>query len=626
VILLVASLVPVSSTARAGPTAEALFRKPSLLQVVVSPSGEFLAAVVMRRGWQHVLIRRREESRSVEALKRLTGIGGLAWLNDENLLVPVGPTGYRIVTVSNRDSPPSVRERKVHVRGRLVSTPSPAGEVLWSLGVGAETVVYRLPLASLLVQRGSTLVEGGAIRRVASRPGSVVAWVADHAGIVRAGLQMGSSSRPWVLWYRGSSQADWRVLVEEHEEEDVPVPLSMADDGRDLIVAARGDGDTRALHELSAETGALGRLLFADPDADVAGVALDPESGKVIGARFERAGLPEVEYFDSYYDRYQRSLEHAFPRVVSRIADVSRDLRYFVVLTVSARHSGTYYLLDTQENVATWIGRTMPWLDPEELAEARALRVTVEKGHEVDAFLTLPTGTSGDAPLVVLPHGGPMGVRDLRLFDPLVQFLAGGGLAVLQVNYRGSAGRGKAFLDAGKRQWGKGIEDDLEAAVDEVVRTGWVDTERMCVVGGSYGGYSALMSVIRSPERYRCAASLNGPTDLQFLYHSWFGNWKSGREFFEESIGDPEDSKKLQAISPAYLASGIRVPILLVQGTEDPRVDVDHFYRMQAVLEALGKPFESYLMRGTGHGLTRSEWIDYASRLRAFLVRHLEPR
>jgi len=250
------------------------------------------------------------------------------------------------------------------------------------------------------------------------------------------------------------------------------------------------------------------------------------------------------------------------------------------------------------------------------------------EGTKLEVFFARPKPGTGKPPLVVLPHGGPVGVRDTRSFDPLVQYLAAGGLAVLQVNYRGSSGRGQAFFEAGKREWGKGIEEDLEAAIDEVVKRDWVDGGRICVAGGSYGGYSALMSVIRRPERYRCAASVNGPTDLPFLYHSnpYFSITKEGREYFTEFVGHPEDDyEKLISISPAYLASEIQVPVLLVQGTEDRRVDVDHYYRMQNVLEALGKPHEAHLIQGGGHVLSGTEWMDLAPRLRRFLTRHLAP-
>ncbi|MGH0031948.1 MAG: alpha/beta hydrolase family protein, partial [Myxococcota bacterium] len=153
-----------------------------------------------------------------------------------------------------------------------------------------------------------------------------------------------------------------------------------------------------------------------------------------------------------------------------------------------------------------------------------------------------------------------------------------------------------------------------------------VDGERACIAGGSYGGYSALISVIRKPSRYRCAASLNGPMDLPFEYHFYFSWWDEAREYFEEYIGDPDDLDQLRENSPVYRAAEIRVPVLLVQGMEDRRVDVDHAYRMMNVLEALRSPHEVHLVSGMGHVPSPSQWIDFAVRLRKFLLEHLEPR
>jgi dipeptidyl aminopeptidase/acylaminoacyl peptidase len=364
-------------------------------------------------------------------------------------------------------------------------------------------------------------------------------------------------------------------------------------------------------------------MLFADPDADIFDVY--SSAGEVIGVVYEREGLTQFHHIDSFYDRYQRSLAHALPDAVPNITSASQDRRYFVVLASSPRDPGTYYVLDTQTNTATRIARMMPWLDAAELADVEAIRVTSTDRLELEAFLARPRAPNLP-PLVVLPHGGPWRIRDARSFDPLVQSLAAGGFAVLQVNYRGSSGRGQAFLDAGKQQWGKGIEQDLEAAVDEVVRRGLVDGDRVCIAGGSYGGYSALMSVIRSPTRYRCAISLNGPTDLLFEYHFYFKRGgEEGKTYFSEYIADPDDPEQLRSMSPVYRASEINVPVLLIQGGEDRRVDVDHYHRMLNMLEALGKPHDAYLIQDAGHSPTRSQWLGIVARMRTFLSKNLGP-
>jgi dipeptidyl aminopeptidase/acylaminoacyl peptidase len=534
---------------------------------------------------------------------------------------------YHVVTVVPGPLGLVTDEQRVRARGRFVDLlPNRGDRVLWSIDAPTHTSVYEVAIPELLRAEGRSLDDPERHPRVAHLEDKVERWVTDRHGTVRAALR--SKAEVWDLVYRASSEAAWSTLLSADDRDEMPVPVGIAENDRDLIVASKAGRDTFGLFELSVESGQIGRELFAHPEADVTDVVMDYSGAIVLAAVYEFEGLEEFHYFDPFYDRYQRSLEHVFPGAVVDMASMSADQRYVVVITSSAWDPGTFYVLDTHTNTATEAGRSAPWIDPREMADVESLKVDATDGRQLEVFLARPRGDARKWPLVAMPHGGPIGVRDTRSFDPLVQYLAAGGLAVLQVNYRGSSGRGESFLEAGQRQWGTGIEEDIEAAVEKVKRLEWVDGERICIAGGSYGGYSALISVIRRPELYRCAASLNGPTDLPFLYYSsWdLHGTPKGREYFETYVGDPdEEHDRLVSISPVYRAAEIQVPVLLVQSSEDGRVDVDHFYRMQAVLEALDKPHEAHLLRGGGHIPSSFEWIDYASWLRAFLVRHLAP-
>jgi len=349
---------------------------------------------------------------------------------------------------------------------------------------------------------------------------------------------------------------------------------------------------------------------------------------EVLTAVYEEDGLRRFHYFDPFSDRFQRSLEHAFPGQSVAITSSSRDSRYFSVVVSSPRNAGSFYILDTETRVADLVDSMMPWLDPNEMADARALEVTAADGTKIEAFLTIPVDSKGKAPpLLVLPHGGPYGVRDSRRFDPLVQYIASWHIAVLQVNFRGSAGYGRSFLEAGYRERAKGIEDDIEAAVKRVVDEGLVDGTRMCIGGMSYGGYSAIISAIRNPDRYLCAVTISGVSDLPLQLHST-GLWKTeeGRKELEKVYGDPTtEYEQLIAISPAYRADEIEIPVLIVHGTEDLRVDVEHAYRLKAMLEAHGKPYSWYLLNGARHSPTNKEWLAVARTLGLFVADYLHP-
>lgn len=218
-----------------------------------------------------------------------------------------------VVTLSRERGDIAARETRIRAKGRLVHRlPEMGDEVLWAVPAPRETAVYRLRIGDLLGEEEPSLDEVGT--RVPTLEYSVAWWVADRRGVVRAALRGATGlARTVELLYRPSAAADWGVLVEAEDPEEVPRPLGIAGNDRDLIVAARGDHDTWALHELSGKTGELGRELFSDPDVDVVGVIYDYSGADVIGVVCEREGLEEYHHFDAFHVRYQRSLEHAFP-------------------------------------------------------------------------------------------------------------------------------------------------------------------------------------------------------------------------------------------------------------------------------------------------------------------------
>jgi len=256
------------------------------------------------------------------------------------------------------------------------------------------------------------------------------------------------------------------------------------------------------------------------------------------------------------------------------------------------------------------------------------IEVTSEDGERVEAFLALPNDRrEGGAPLIVMPHGGPIGVRDNKDYNPIVQYFASWGFAFLQVNYRGSSGYGRRFEDAGKKQWAQGIEDDIDAAVEYAIARPEIDGTRICIVGGSYGGFSALASVIRHAKRYRCAASLNGAADIPLGFSD--GECADSERCVEslvDIVGDPKTERdKLVDISPAYHVDQIHTPVFVIYGTEDQRVDPDHSHRLLLMLETFGKEHESLEVKGAGHSPTEEEWELISVALRRFLTRYLFP-
>jgi dipeptidyl aminopeptidase/acylaminoacyl peptidase len=242
-------------------------------------------------------------------------------------------------------------------------------------------------------------------------------------------------------------------------------------------------------------------------------------------------------------------------------------------------------------------------------------------GTPLHGYLTLPKGLQRNAPLVVMPHGGPFGVRDNWEYSPDVQLLASRGYAVLQVNFRGSSGYGREFLMAGYREWGGAMQHDVTDATRWAIEQGIADPQRVCIYGASYGGYAALMGVASEPDLYRCAIGHIGVYDLPMMYSQGdIQDRLSGENYLDDTLG----RDGLEERSPTRLASSIKVPVLLTAGKEDDRAPPEHTERMAAALRKAGRQVESKVYAGEGHGLyVEANRLDHAQRVLAFLDRHI---
>jgi dipeptidyl aminopeptidase/acylaminoacyl peptidase len=628
------------------------FRNRILTDALVSPTGKFLG--LFGQHWtgeplyssstgneyqrNSTISVRHNETKTTEVVFDFSGpIRYFAWIDDDTLFISYEDTFgtyNRFVDVSFSDGELVFVRRYARTPGALVDgIPDRKDEVLWSFYTETKSIIYRTPISNLVGYQPETRDEvwqGLSNKYVVARlKGFIPWWITDRDGVVRAAVGFDNPDElELTLWYRESRKSPWRELYRTSDLDEAIVPIGIAPDNRNLLVLSDKDRDTKALVEFQVDRAELGRTLFEHPRADVLDILYDFNGMEVLTAVYEEGGIRRYQHLDSFNDRFQRSLEHAFSGQSVAITSMSRDSRYLSVLVSSSTNPGVFYLVDTETRTASVVGQTMPWLHPDAMSGARLLEVTSFDGTKIEAFLTMPPQASREPPpLLVLPHGGPLGVRDNRDFDPLVQYIAARDIAVLQVNFRGSGGYGKKFLEAGFRQFAKGIEDDIDAAVDLVVDQGFVDDSRICIAGMSYGGYSAVMSVIRDPKRYLCAVTVAGLSDLPLFLHSrGIANDPEARKKLAEMIGDPDaEYEELIEISPAFRADAIQTPILIVHGTEDRRVDIEHAYRLKAMLDAHGKTYNWRTLEGAGHSLNSKQWIEVAEALFTFVDGFLHP-
>ncbi|MEZ5460549.1 alpha/beta hydrolase family protein [Dokdonella sp.] len=379
-------------------------------------------------------------------------------------------------------------------------------------------------------------------------------------------------------------------------------PSALSADGKSMIGLSELDRGQHELVEFDIASQRISRTLFRKPGVDIVEPLFDARLNP-IGAQYYEGGQLVSEYFDRHDRERAEVIGKAFPGRSVSVIDQSEDSSQLILRVDGPGSPPQIHHLDTRSGKAALIEESMPWLAQYPFAPTKVLTVRGTDGLQIDAFLTLPSGAA-PRPLVVMPHGGPVGVSDHLHFDRQVQFLASLGYAVLRVNYRGSDGYGRAFREAGHHQFGGLIEDDIDAALKQALAQYPLDPNRMCTLGFSYGGYSALIAVARDPDRYRCAISVSGVTDrLLFFTASDSGRTRQGRIRLETIIGDPNTQlEQMIETSPLYRHADIRVPVMLVHGKQDPRVDFEHALRLQRLLDLDGRPPVGLVFENAGHG------------------------
>ena len=335
-----------------------------------------------------------------------------------------------------------------------------------------------------------------------------------------------------------------------------------------------------------------------------------------------------MKWYDREFAGYQMSADKALPDTVNLLAGMSRDEKRLLWYSSSDQNPGQYFLMDVEKHKLTLLGSRMPWVNPAQMAPMLLVKFAARDGLQIHGYLTVPVGHQPkNLPLVVLVHGGPW-VRDVWVYDPLVQLLANRGYAVLQVNYRGSTGYGDDLYRKARRQIGREIQNDIEDGTRWAIDSGVADPKRVAIMGASYGGYSTLFGLGRTPELYRCGISIAGVTDwLAFFQNSDVAEYRSSQRYWREQLGDPvKDKYDLQDISPVNFADKITAPLLIIQGKEDQRVPPDQAKRMIAALEKAGRKPESMFVPKLAHTFgNEKQRTEIFTAVAAFLEKNLGP-
>jgi dipeptidyl aminopeptidase/acylaminoacyl peptidase len=603
-----------------------LFGNPERTSPRMSHDGSQLGWIAPRDGVLNVWVAPIGESSGVDwaAARTVTddtdrGIRMFGWAWDGRHLLYVqdvgGDENWRLydvdlVTGERRDLTPF---EKIHAQiiGSGKRRPT---EVL--VGINADNPqlhdVYRLDL-----------VTGNLVKEI-ENPG-YAGWLADEDLVVRCALAPLPDGSLDVL-VRDSAPADWRTLL-TIPAEDVTSSrvVSFSGDGRSLLMISAAGADTGRLTRVDLATGAT-TVLAEDAEADVAGAMLDPDTRDPQIVVILKDRMTYVVLDPSVEDDLKaiRGLHPGDPMFLGRD---EADQTWLIGFTVDAG-SVTYYMYDRPSKSGRLLFEARPALSSYTLAAMEPFSFTARDGLEIHGYVTFPPGQGRSSlPAVLDVHGGPQ-VRDSWGYNPEAQWFANRGYLCVQVNYRGSTGYGKAFVAAGDREWGGKMHDDLIDAVSYITGQGWADPSRVAIYGGSYGGYAALVGAAFTPGVFRCAVDIVGPSNLKTLLETIPPYWAPMIAQLYRRVGNPEtDAEFLWSRSPLSRARDIRIPLLIAQGANDPRVKQAESEQIVAALTEAGIEHEYLLFPDEGHGFAKPEnRIRFYTAAERFLARYLGGR
>jgi dipeptidyl aminopeptidase/acylaminoacyl peptidase len=627
---------------------ENFFKLPEYASMRLSPDGKNIAALAPFRGRQNVVIIdvEKRKARPISGLED-RDVVAVEWLSNKRIYYRTGRLGELDV---NQRGGGTFSVDADGSNPRLISEGSDERSQGGArVTFRAYEIVRRLPNDSddIIVQETifspGRQPQAGPLYRVDTRtarkldisigkPEAALGenWVVDGKGVAR--LFIASDEAATRVYYRPNADAPWKK-VEEHQRYEGAggwTPLSMAEDDRTVYVASRRGRDKAAIYRYDPETGKLGDLVAQHPQVDLQTLVYDRD-GIPRGVSFD-ANEPGTAWFDDAYAKTQAIVDKALPDRANAM-QFRANVDLALITSFSDVEPGSFYLLDRKTNKMEWLGDRRPWIKSKEMSHMQAVRYKARDGLEIPAFVTVPRGSSGkNLPAVVMIHGGPWVDGDSWGWNPEVQFLASRGYAVLQPNYRGTTRYGYKHWSSSFRQYGLTMQDDVTDGVEWLVKEGIADPNRICIYGGSYGGYAAMMGVAKTPDLFKCAVNYVGVTDLPLrITASWadsFGSDFASYAFKYQygNLDNPQDRKRLEETSPVNLASRIKVPVLMAYGGSDVRVVPEHGTRMRDAMVRAGNTPQWIIVDDEGHGYRKLEnQVMFYGAMEKFLEKNLGP-
>jgi len=596
---------------------ETFFKQQDIRSATISPTGEYLAAVVEKEG-KFRLVSMELASRKVLDVMSLTnkrGIGTVNWANDEryffNVIEQTGafaqPRSTGEVLARNVDGK---REKAI-----VGATSGIKGSTSHSYPIIViDPLVDERKYAIVQQLKGDGFsnifklnVYNGKMLKQTSIKSLHAQVIADHNHVIR--FSVGSKHDPktnehvTVIHYRASKDSDWELIQVRGEKEGGIVPIAFAKDNKRVYVKQFDDTD-KGIYLYDPESKKMELVWKNNSNSNISGYVWnsDVRNRIPVGVRKDH-GIPKNYYFDSSSKeaKLHQQLSATFANEYVQIYNYTKDGKTALLQVFSDRNPGELYKLNLEDNKLEFILSYSPWIKREQMAKMNPFSFKTRDGLTIHGYLTLPNGKSKNLPLILNVHGGPYGIKDDWGFDPADQFLANRGYAVMKINFRGSGGYGKNFVYDNYLKEGEEMQNDLTDATHWAISEGIANKNRICIYGVSYGGYAALMGAVKEPDLYKCAVPYAGVYDVAGL-HKWglYPRTTQGRKNLKKLWGDNQEF--YDARSPMTYLNKLKAALFIVHGEKDIIADYQHYEVLTDALDDMGYPYEHVSQAKEEHG------------------------
>lgn len=601
---------------------EDFFRNPEESQYQLSPLGDYLSFVRPVANRKNVFVKKIGTEEVVQiTFETERDIAGYGWANNNRLLYikdSGGDENFTLLAVDRDGKNAKDLTPFDQVRIEIIDVlEDQEEEIIVGMNKNNPQLFdpYRLNIVT------------GELTQLATNDNPmepISGWQTDHDGKLRLAGKLRNGTETIVL-YRDNEDEDFREVISTDFTESLSA-LFFDFEKPHVVYAASNIGyDKVRLVQFDMHTAQeVGDVIYEHPDVDVSGLSYSRKHRELRSISYTTDKTQRV-FLNTEAERHYKSLQEKLPGYEIGFGSHNRAETKYIVRTYSDRSLGSYYIYDTESEELEKISDVSPWLDESKLAPMQPISYQSRDGLTIHGYLSLPVGVEPkNLPVIINPHGGPW-VRDSWGYNPEVQLFNQRGYAVLKMNYRGSTGYGKEFWKSSFKQWGKTMQDDVSDGVQWLIDEGIANPTKVAIYGGSYGGYATLAGVAFTPDLYCCAIDYVGVSNLFTFLNTIPPYWKPYLDMMHEMVGNPEvDKEYMHASSPVFHVDKIKTPLMVAQGANDPRVNIDESDQIVTTLRNQGVDVPYLVKYNEGHGFHNEEnrFIFYKAAL-GFLKKYL---